>query len=238
MLKLSIEKMRRVPIKMQADLMAIVEKRTKEMNNLRDAILQWSGEFVEFRDDTSGKHIEHVRKYMKILINAAKKEGPYIKEISEWDVNAVLLASALHDVGKIKIPDNILLKKGRLSPKEYEKMKNHCLYGKQLLESLGARLSGESFLEYAKSMAYYHHEKWDGTGYPEQLKGDKIPLEARMMALVDVYDAMVSVRPYKPACSHNQALKTIQKERGIHFDPVLVDLFVKSSDEVKKIEKG
>ena len=220
---------------MQADLMAMVEKRTKEMDNLRDAILQWAGEFVEFRDDTSGKHIEHVRRYMEILINAAKKEGSYVKELSGWNVKAVLLASALHDVGKIKIPDSILLKKGRLSPKEFEQMKRHCLYGKQLLESLGTRLSEETFLEYAKAMAYSHHEKWDGTGYPENLKGEKIPLEARMMALVDVYDAMVSVRPYKPACSHDQAIKTIKKERGTHFDPALVDLFVKFSDEINKV---
>ena len=181
------------------------------------AIIGWVGTLSELRDDTEGKHNERVQKYLKQLMEAAK--------ISDWDSEAVLLGAVLHDVGKIKIPDSILLKKGRLTNREFEEMKNHCLYGRELIEGLQKQLPGEPFLEHAKIMAYYHHEKWDGTGYPEGLKGADIPLEARMMALVDVYDVLVSKRPYKPSYPHDQAMGMIREGKGSHFDPDLVELF-------------
>ena len=187
------------------------------------AIVNWTGKLAELRDDTEGQHNERVQKYLRLLIDAAK--------VTHWDFESVLLGSVLHDIGKIKIPDSILLKPGRLTKREFEEMKNHCLYGKELIEDLQARLSRDfnlgPFLEHAKAMAYSHHEKWDGTGYPLGLKGDDIPLEARMMALADVYDVLVSKRPYKPSYPHDRALEMIVEGKGTHFDPALVDLFVK-----------
>lgn len=186
------------------------------MDQQISAIIGWVGSLAELRDDTTGKHNENVQRYLKVLI---EKTG------GKQDMDDIMLASVLHDVGKIRIPDSILLKRGRLTEREFELMKKHCQFGKELLESLQSQLD-LPFLEYAKVMAYYHHEKWDGTGYPEGLKGGAIPLEARLISLVDVYDVLLSQRPYKPAFPHEQALELIVEGRGTHFDPELVDLFV------------
>jgi len=237
-LHLLLESQRKELISFNHNLEIMVEKRTAELSQLRTAIMQWAGELVEFRDDTTGKHIEHVHEYMSILLKGALKKGPYISEISAWDINAVLLSSTLHDVGKIKIPDSILLKKGRLTPAEFDEMKNHCYYGMQLLENLQDRCSAQRFLEHARVMAYSHHEKWNGTGYPDGTVALEIPLEARVMAIVDVYDALVSERPYKPAYPHDQAMETIFEGRGTHFDPDLVDIFMSLSNEIKKVDLG
>ena len=199
------------------------------------AIIKWAGEIAEFRDDTTGRHIEHIGRYLSLLITTANEKGIYQETIATWDINSVVAASALHDIGKIQIPDAILLKSGRLTRLEFETMKGHCLYGKQLIERLETRIPAQSFIHHAKQMAYYHHEKWDGTGYPEGLKGEKTPLNARMMALVDVYDALICERPYKPSYPHDHAIKLIKESRGTHFDPVLADLFVGLSKEIAKI---
>jgi putative two-component system response regulator len=144
----------------------------------------------------------------------------------------------LHDVGKIKISDNILLKKSKLTEEEYDCMKLHSMYGKMLLESLEEKVPSQTFLDYAKIVSYSHHEKWDGTGYPDNLKGTGIPLQARMMALADVYDALVSERPYKKPFPHEEAMRIIKEGRGIQFDPELVDLFVSLSLQIREVSKA
>ena len=199
--------------------------------NLANATIQWIGKLAEIRDDATGRHIERVQEYLELLIKAAEEQT------MGWDVEAVLTAAVLHDVGKIKVPDSILLKKGRLSLQEFKEMEKHCLYGKELLEELQKTIKYEHFLVYAKNIALYHHEKWDGTGYPERLKGEEIPLEARMMALVDVYDALVSERPYKAAYSHESAMEIILDGKGSHFDPDLLDLFMGLTEEIKAIPR-
>ena len=217
------------------NLSEIIDKRTNDISQLQNAIILWAADMVEFRDEATGQHVERVQQYLKLLLDAMKKNEDYAGEAACWDNAAFLKSAALHDVGKIKIRDDILLKPGRLTDEEFNIMKSHALYGKLLIESLQEKVPNETFLDYAKTLAYLHHEKWDGTGYPEGLKGPEIPVQARMMALVDVYDALVSDRPYKKAFSHEEAMKIILDGRGTQFDPGLADLFVGLSLKIEEV---
>ena len=217
------------------NLLEVVNERINDISALHDAIIVWAAEVIEFRDEETGRHVERVQKYLQILLDAMQRTEPYASEVNTWDLDALLKSALLHDVGKIKIRDDILLKTDRLSEEERAKMKQHSLYGKMLLESLQNKVPQQTFLEYAKVLAHRHHERWDGTGYPDQLRGEEIPLQARMMSLADVYDALISKRPYKPAYSHEEAMKIIAGESGAQFDPNLVKLFLDSSEQIKEI---
>ena len=220
------------------NLLDMVDERTKDISDLQNAVIAWAAEIIEFRDEETGQHVERVQKYLKELLDALGKSEPYASEVSTWDIDAFLKSASLHDVGKIKIRDDILLKKTRLSSKEFFDMKLHTLYGKTLLESLQSKVPKQVFLEYAKTLAYRHHERWDGTGYPDKLTGEEIPLQARLMALVDVYDALISTRPYKRAFSHEEAMRIIIEGQGTQFDPNLVDVFISLSDKIREIGEG
>ena len=220
-----------------SNLLGMVKDRTNDITNLQNAVIVWAAEMVEFRDEETGQHVERVQKYLRVLLDNMIKMEKYSDEVSDWDADAFYKSALLHDVGKIKIRDNILLKTARLTEDEFSNMQQHAEYGKILLESLQAKVPNQTFLDYAKILAYSHHEKWDGTGYPKHLKGMDIPLQARMMALADVYDALVSERPYKAAFSHEKAMQIIGEGRGTQFDPDLVDLFLQLSDEIKKIHE-
>jgi putative two-component system response regulator len=224
--------------KFNENLISMVKERTNDIAMLQNAIIVWAAEMVEYRDEETGQHIERVQKYLEILFGAMEKTERYAAELEAWDVDAFLKSASLHDVGKIKIHDDILLKKGRLTDEEFDNMKLHASYGKMLLESLQNKVPNQTFLDYAKTMAYMHHEKWDGTGYPERLKGPSIPLQARMMALVDVYEALVSERSYKKAFSHREAMRIISEGRGTHFDPDLTDLFVSLSEKFNEVTEA
>ena len=217
------------------NLLYMVRKRTEEIANLQNAVIVWAAEMVEFRDEETGQHVERVQEYLKLLLNAMETADKYREEICGWDTEAFFKSALLHDVGKIKIRDNILLKNSGLTDDEFSNMKLHAEYGRSLLESLQAKVPNQTFLDYAKTLAYRHHERWDGTGYPGNLKGTEIPLQARMMALADVYDALVSERPYKTAYSHDKAMEIIREGSGTQFDPELTALFCNLSDEIKKI---
>ena len=154
------------------------------------------------------------------------KHGAYEKELSSWDNNLFVLSSQLHDVGKISIRDDILLKPGKLTAQEFDEMKKHTDYGVEIITRIAEKTTDNEFLQYAKVLAGSHHEKWNGSGYPHHLSGEDIPLMGRLMALVDVYDALTNVRPYKEAFSHDKAVNIIKRERGIHFDPLIVDVFL------------
>jgi putative two-component system response regulator len=220
-----------------ANLLDMVNERVNDISALQNAIITWAAEVIEFRDEETGRHVERVQKYLQILLTKMEKTGRYADEVAMWDIGAFLKSALLHDVGKIKIRDEILLKKTRLTDEEIVSMKLHSLYGKTLLESLQDKVPNQMFLEYAKVLAHRHHERWDGTGYPDRLKGEEIPLQARMMSLADVYDALISERPYKKAFSHEEAMRNIAEGRGTQFDPDLTDLFVSLSDKIREISE-
>ena len=220
------------------NLVKMVSERVNDISALQNAVIVWAAEVIEFRDEETGQHVERVQKYLGVLLDAMEKTDLYANEVAEWDIAAFLKSALLHDEGKIKIRDEILLKTSRLTDDELIDMKLHSLYGKSLLESLQDKVPNQTFLEYAKILAHRHHERWDGTGYPDGLKGDAIPLQARMMAITDVYDALISERPYKMACLHEDAMQLITEGRGTQFDPDLTDLFISLSDSIKEISEG
>lgn len=202
---------------------------------LQRAVLKTMAELVEFRDHTTGGHIERTQSYLGILLGAMIMNDVYSEEIESWDLWLILNSTQLHDVGKIAIRDNVLQKPDKLSDSEFEQIKEHPIYGEEIIDRIAKNAPDQIFLEYAKIFAGTHHEKWDGSGYPRGLKGMDIPLQGRLMAIADVYDALVSDRPYKKAFSHEQAVNIIVEGRGKHFDPVLVDVFLEVSDKFDKI---
>jgi putative two-component system response regulator len=172
-----------------------------------------------------------------MLINRLEKHGLYREELGRWNIDALLDASALHDIGKIAVSDRILLKAGQLTAEEFDAMKRHTLFGVTIIEQIESCTAGGDFCGHAKLFAGTHHEKWNGTGYPRGLAGEEIPLEGRLMAIVDVYDALVSVRPYKKAFSHEEAVKIILDGGGTHFDPVITGVFRDVAEEFRGIIK-
>jgi putative two-component system response regulator len=224
--------------KLSSKLLIKMNERTNDIVALQNAIIMWAAEVIEFRDQETGQHVEHVQNYLSLLLNAMKESNSYADEIAEWDIDALIKSALLHDVGKIKIRDDILLKQTPLTDEEFNTMKLHSSYGKTLLESLQSKVPNQMFLEYAKLLAYRHHEQWDGNGYPDKLKGEEIPLQARMMALADVYDALISERPYKKAFTHDEAMRIIAEGRGTRFDPNLADLFMSISEDIREINEG
>jgi len=215
------------------NLQKMVDEKTKSILSLQNALLKTMAELVEYRDDITGRHIERTQKGLRILLNEIIACGVYQDETKDWDVELLIQSCQLHDVGKIYISDSILRKPGKLDYDEYEDMKIHTHVGKQIMEKVEVLAQESEFLKYAKIFATSHHEWWDGTGYPNKLKGLDIPLLGRIMAIADVYDALVSARPYKSAYSHEDAVKIITEGSGTHFDPTLVDIFLRVSDSFK-----
>ena len=234
---LLIELQKKELVNYNNNLQDMVEKKTKSVLELQNAILKTVAELVEFRDNTTGGHIERTTSYLGILLDALSVVGLYEEEISSWDLKLVLQSAQLHDVGKIAIRDNILQKPGKLTDEEFTEIKRHTTVGKEIIEKIKKKTSERTFLEHAEIFAATHHEKWDGNGYPQGLKGLDIPLQGRLMAIADVYDALVSDRPYKKAFSHEDAVHIISAGKGTHFEPTLVDLFLKVDDQFNHIAK-
>ncbi len=186
---------------------------------------------VEIRDTETGAHIKRTKEYVKLIGRKLLKHNRANKEL----VELMYMAAPLHDIGKVGIPDNILKKNGRLTKDEFEIMKRHPLIGKNILENALKENPGNKLLKIAKNIAYYHHEKWDGTGYPQGLKADEIPLEARIMALADVYDALTSKRVYKESFDFEASEKIIIDGKGTHFDPEIIDIFIQYKDKFREI---
>ncbi|MDR3172635.1 MAG: response regulator [Treponema sp.] len=213
------------------NLQKLVDEKTKTVVELEDAILKTVADLVESRDDITGGHIERTQRGVGLLVEALRDHPIYSREATEWDVKLLLRSSQLHDVGKIAISDRILQKPGRLDPGEFEEMKKHASFGVRIIEKIESNTPANDFLKYAKIFAGTHHEKWDGSGYPNGLSGENIPLQGRIMALADVYDALISERPYKKAFSQTEAIRIILDGKGNHFDPVLTDVFIKIIDD-------
>ncbi len=216
-----------------------MEKQLLESYNLVDksrttAILALA-KLAEFRDRDTGDHLKRIREYSKILAEQLGLHPHYENYITRRYIEDIYLSSILHDIGKIGIPDSILLKPAKLTDEEFQLMKCHCVYGGDTLAECEKQTSGQSFLTLGKQIAYHHHEKLNGTGYPFGLKGDEIPLSARIVALADVYDALTSKRSYKPPFSHEHTKELIVTDRGTHFDPDVVDAFLAREDDFKKM---
>jgi len=215
------------------NLQKMVEEKTQSVIELQNALLKTMAELVECRDDITGGHIERTQRGIKILLDEIEKSSLFSEETKGWDVNLLLQSCQLHDVGKISISDSILKKPGKLTEEESNEMKKHASFGEQIIEKIEKLAKESDFLDYAKIFAASHHERWDGSGYPRGLKGSKIPLLGRIMAIADVYDALVSERPYKEAFSHEEAVRIITEGSGTQFDPSLVEVFSRTAGQFK-----
>jgi putative two-component system response regulator len=205
---------------------ALLQERTAQITETRDTAVFVLASLAESRDPETGEHLERIRSYSHILAEELKKNSPYSEFIDSNFMEDLYRSSPLHDIGKVGIPDSILLKPGSLTDEEFELMKQHSIIGAEALGSTMSNVSGSSFLKMAAEVARYHHEKFDGTGYPDGLKGQEIPLAARIVALADVYDALTSSRVYKPAFRAEIAYMMIKEERNRQFDPIIVDAFI------------
>jgi putative two-component system response regulator len=214
-----------------------VREKTREVFNLQNAVLETVSDLVEFRDNLTGGHVARTQLYVKALFEELIRQGIYKDEVSRWDMDFFVPSAQLHDVGKIAISDLILNKPGKLTPEEFEIMKTHVTVGVDAIKRIMQNAEDHAFLQHALLIAGNHHEKWDGTGYPAGLKGKDIPLEGRLMAVADVYDALISVRAYKKAFTSEEANKMIEEGAGKHFDPVLIDVFRKVADEFARAAK-
>ncbi|MGY0197192.1 response regulator [Leptothrix sp. BB-4] len=219
-----------------------VARRTREIGLTQDVTVQAIASLAETRDNETGNHIRRTQHYVKCLAEHLRDHPDRYPAstalLTERNIELLYKSAPLHDIGKVGIPDRILLKPGKLTPEEFEVMKSHTTLGHEALvtaeQSLGTELA---FLRFAKEITLSHQEKWDGSGYPQGLAGEAIPLSARLMALADVYDALINRRIYKPPYSHEQAVQIIRDGRGSHFDPSLVDAFLAVQDHFVEIAR-
>jgi putative two-component system response regulator len=219
-------------------LIKLVKEKTVEVSELQNSIISTIADFVEFRDTFTGGHINRTQKYVQLLINHLIEYNVYSDELLSWEnMDYVLPSTQLHDLGKLFISDTVLNKPGKLTPDEFETMKTHVVKGVEAIRRLREKGQNQAFLQYAEIAAGAHHEKWDGSGYPAGLKGENIPLLGRLMAIADVYDALISVRPYKTPLTTEQSAKIIVEGSNTHFDPVLVDVFRKVEGKFASVAK-
>ena len=204
----------------------------KRNDDIQKKLIWCFADLIEKRDNTTGQHIKRTSAYVRILANELKERGIY--NIDEEYVEKISSAAPLHDVGKIVISDAILNKPGQLTEEEFEKMKEHTVAGKEMLDTIIQEVGDQDYLHFAYDMALNHHEKWDGSGYPQGIAGEDIPLSARIMAVADVFEALNTKRCYKEAYSYEQAFEIIQRSSGTHFDPVLVEVFLDKKEEIKR----
>ncbi|MFO0972150.1 MAG: HD domain-containing phosphohydrolase [Phycisphaerae bacterium] len=208
-----------------------------DRNASRDAVIFALAKLAEQRDPETGAHLERVQRYCGILAHELAQSERYREFISPEYIAAIIRSSPLHDIGKVGVPDSILLKPGRLTSEEFEVMKRHATIGGQTIQALIDQGRSQSYLRMGMEIAYAHHERWDGRGYPAGLSGEMIPLAARIVAVADVYDALTSKRVYKPALSHIDSTALIMVERGRQFDPLIVDAFLVRAEEFDAIRR-
>jgi len=223
---------KRIELHIETD--KLIKQSIENVRKVYNATIKNIAEMVDNRDKTTGAHVGRTQKYLKILVNHLLSSGTYAEEVSRWDLDIVFPSAQLHDVGKITVSDLVLNKPGKLTDEEFEQIKQHCIEGERIIDNIIRDTEEDTFLLHAKRFAGYHHEKWDGSGYPRGLQGAAIPLEARIMAIADVYDALVSARPYKNSLTHEQAVDIIKNSSGTHFDPALVGIFLDAEESFRK----
>ncbi len=219
----------------QDHLEDMVAARTAALSKTQDVTILSLASLAELRDNELGGHFLRTQNVAALLARDLARLPRHRKEISQDFVQLLYKSAPLHDVGKVGVPDSILLKPGRLTPEEFEAMKRHTVYGRDAMAHAEKYLQEESFLGMARDIAYTHHEKWDGSGYPRGLAGEDIPTVGRIMAVADVYDALISKRVYKEPMTHTEAASIVAQGRGIHFDPDLADIFLQRQEDIRAI---
>ena len=219
----------------QSRLEELVKEQVKEISDSQVSTIFALSKLTESRDKSTGKHLERVQIYCRLLAEKLSREEPYNSVIADTFINNIFNASPLHDIGKVAIPDHVLLKPGRLAAEEFEIMKTHSLIGAATMEAVNEIYRNNAFISMGISIARAHHERWDGTGYPNGLKEEEIPLAARIMAIADVYDALRSKRCYKGAFSREQSSEIIKEGSGTQFDPSLVKAFLEMEESFDRI---
>lgn len=221
--------------KYQDHLQELVALRTKELALTQEVTIYSLASLAETRDPETGGHILRTQRYVRALARRLKRVPMFKKILTDEVIDLLYNSAPLHDIGKVGVADSILLKPGKLTDEEFAEMRNHTIYGRNALKVAEEKLGDNSFMQYARKIAYTHHEKWDGSGYPKGLKGQEIPVSGRLMAIADVYDALISKRVYKPPFSHAKAMDIITKDSGTHFDPVMVENLLAIENEFLQI---
>jgi putative two-component system response regulator len=217
------------------NLEQMVAEKTAEATKTLENALQGLANVIEHRDLESGEHVKRTQLFVKALVDyLIETDSVYAEQLKKFQPDIIMKSMALHDVGKTAIPDRILLKPGKLDPDEYEIMKTHTTRGKEIIGELGD-VKSSLYLKHCEDICYSHHERWDGKGYPQQLKEEQIPLTARIASLADVYDALVCARVYKAALPYDEALEIIIAGRGTQFDPIITDAVVQIKDKFQEI---
>ncbi|MCR5685794.1 MAG: HD domain-containing protein [Lachnospiraceae bacterium] len=219
----------------QAEQMRNIRRLSESTAAMQDGLIITMADLVESRDSDTGEHVQKTAAYVKVIVEALRRKGYYAEKITPKFISDVVRSAPLHDVGKINIPDDILNLPRKLTDEEFEVIKTHTTAGKAIIEKAITTVQGGNYLKEARNMAAYHHERWDGKGYPEGLHGEVIPLSARIMAVADVFDALTSPRVYKPAFPLEKALEMITEGSGSQFDPKCVEAFMDSLPEVRVI---
>jgi len=212
-----------------------LNSKTETISQMQNALIIVMADMVENRDENTGDHIKKTAEYTKIIMDKMKELGYYKGQLTTRFMNDVVNSAPLHDIGKIHVSDMILNKPGKLTDEEFEIMKSHTTAGADILDQVIAKVPDSGYLKEAKNLAEFHHEKWNGKGYPKGLAGEEIPLSARIMAVADVFDALVSDRCYKKAFPFEKAMSIIKEDAGTHFDPLVADAFIQAEDEVRKV---
>jgi putative two-component system response regulator len=212
-----------------------VKERTRELWLTQEVTIECMASLAETRDPETGGHIKRTKEYIRTLAEYLKSHPRFSHFLNNESIDLLYKSAPLHDIGKVGVPDSILLSHEKLTPDEWEEMKKHTVYGRDALLAAGAQLGENSFLRFAREIAYSHHERWDGTGYPEGLSGEEIPISGRLMALADVYDALISKRVYKRPFPHAKAVEIIEGDKGKQFDPDVVDAFLNLEDKFRTI---
>jgi putative two-component system response regulator len=220
---------RRIETHIETD--RLIKESQQSVRDIHNATISVIADMVENRDKVTGGHVERTQAYLELLVNEMLRGGVYSEEMSAWDLSLFIPSAQLHDVGKISISDLILNKPGKLTNEEFDMIKTHCAEGEQIIDTIISKTKDDGFLRHAKLFAGYHHEKWNGSGYPRKLSGTDIPLEGRLMAIADVYDALISERPYKKPFTHEEAVEIICNDSGTHFDPKLIEVFKQTAED-------
>jgi putative two-component system response regulator len=212
---------------------SIIQKQVEKITRVQNSVINVITNLIESRDEVTGYHINRTSKYLEVFIKKMMEMRVYREELFESNIPMLISSARMHDLGKISISDTILNKPGKLTTDEFEIIKTHTIKGEKILNEIMSETGTDEFLQNAKLFASSHHEKWNGTGYPKGLGEYSIPLFGRILAIADVYDALISERPYKKPMNHGEAVKTILEGAGTHFDPKLVKVFAKIESESK-----